>query len=121
MKIFVAHPGTIDFQHELYGPLRESSLSKEHEIFLPHEGKSQVTKELIKQSDLLIAEVSVPSTGSGVEMGWADAFNVPILALHKEGTKRSNSVSYVAKEILEYENSEDLIEKIENFIKRSSI
>lgn len=116
MKIFVAHPGIIDFQGELYRPLRESELSKEHEIFLPHEGKAQVTKELIKRSDLLITEVSAPSTGSGVEMGWADAFDVLILALHKKGTKRSKSVEYVTKEIIEYENAEDMIEKIKNFI-----
>lgn len=66
MKIFVSHSTNYDFDSELYAPLRQSDLAKEHEIILPHENQRDVnTKDIIKNCDLVVAEVSYPSTGQG--------------------------------------------------------
>lgn len=71
MKIFVAHSSMFDFINKLYIPLWGSRLNTLHDIFLPQEnGHEEVTKELIKSCDLVIAEVSMPSTGAGIELGW---------------------------------------------------
>lgn len=117
MKIFVAHSSAFDFRKKLYEPLRASSLNTEHQIFLPQEtGEEEVTRDLIKECDFVIGEVSMPSTGMGIELGWANSFGVPILALYEAGGKRSHSVEYVAKEIIAYSDSAEMIQKISDFI-----
>lgn len=116
MKIFVAHPSTIDFRQELYHPIKRSDLSSEHDFFLPQDSDAPVTRDLIKNSDAMIVEVSEASTGSGIEMGWANTLHVPILALHKAGTRPSKAVTYVTNDIHEYENTVDLVNKIEEFL-----
>lgn len=47
----------------------------------------------IRQSDMLIAEVSVPSHGVGYEIGFALGLGKPVLALYKEGRKISKMIS----------------------------
>lgn len=118
MKIFVPHSKAFDFVNKLYIPLRTSHLNGEHEFFLPSEnGKMEITRDLIKSCDLVIAEVSMPSTGEGIEIGWADMFNVPIICIYEKGSKISRSLQYVAKEFIEYESPEDMLKRIESYLK----
>jgi hypothetical protein len=118
MKIFVAHATSSNFKEELYQPLRESSLDKTHEIHLPQEhGKQTVTKEFIKSCDLIIAECSFPSTGQGIELGWANIYQVPILCIYKKGIEPSKALHYVTHNFITYENADDMISQIETFIK----
>jgi len=118
MKIFVAHATNSNFQEELYKPLRNSPLNEQHEIVLPQEGeKMTVTKEFIKGCDLLIAEVSHPSTGQGIELGWADALDVPIICIYKEGANISGALSNVCKKFLMYTSSENMVDDIEGALK----
>ncbi len=113
MKIFVAHSSNFDFKSKLYEPLRASSLNTEHEIHLPHEGeRKEITKDTIKDCDLLLAEVSAPSLGAGIEMGWANAFGVPIIAMSEKGSRVSWSIDNVVTERFEYESAEEMIEKL---------
>ena len=110
MKIYVAHSSSFDYQNELYEPLKQSGLAKAHKFFLPHDGGNpENSKDIIKDSDLLIAEVSYPSTGAGIEIGWANSFGVPIWAVYKEGTKPSSSIKHVAPKIFPYKDSADLV------------
>lgn len=120
MKIYVAHTRDSDFQNELYKPIKESPLSKEHTFVLPHEmsAGSFKSKDLFKTDcDLVIAEVSYPATGLGIELGWADMLNVPIACIYHKGSKLSNSLKAVTQNFFEYENSTELIEGIEKTIK----
>lgn len=113
MKIFVAHSSNFNFKEELYKPLRESALNTQHEIFLPQEnGKEVVTKETIKNSDVVVAEVSYASTGQGIELGWADVFGVPIVCIYKEGSKISGSLQFITKEFIIYKNKEEMVDKL---------
>lgn len=117
MKIFITHSNSFNFKEELYKPLRSSSLNDEHEIIFPHEEDTKVdTKKIIKNQDLIIAEVSYSSTGSGIEIGWASAFEILIIGIFKAGSTPSSSVSYIAKDQIEYKNSEDLISKLSNYL-----
>ncbi len=117
MKIFVSHTNQIDYQNELYKPLKESTLNQTHSFFLPHdENKSVNTKKEIQTSDLILAEVSFPATGSGIEIGWADAVNVPLLCVYKEGMKISGSLKFITNDFIEYSSSEDLIIKLTDYL-----
>lgn len=113
MKIFVAHSSNFDFKNELYIPLRSSNLNNLHEIRLPQEkGYEEITKDIIKNSDVVVAEVSYPSTGQGIELGWANIFEVPIICIHKEGSKISSSLSKITDKFIVYKDKEDMISKL---------
>lgn len=115
MKIFVTHASAFDFKKNLYDPIHASELSKMHEFVLPEEQKyngTWNTKEVIQSSELVIADCSVHSTGAGIEMGWANAAGTPIIVVHQTGTKPTSVVKYVTDKVIEYENGEELIEKI---------
>ncbi len=117
MKIFVSHTKKSDYEDELYEPLRKSHLNNEHDIFLPHEGDRNVnTKSEIQASDLMLAEVSFPATGSGIEIGWADAADVPLLCVHKAGMKISGSLKFLTEDFIEYNSPEDLISKLSDYL-----
>ena len=119
MKIFVAHSSNFDFKNELYSPLRNSELNKTHEIFLPQEKSDigPITKDIIKNSDLIIAEISFPSTGQGIELGWANIYGIPIICIYKNDAKTSRSLKKITDQFISYDNSNDMIEKLTSFIK----
>ncbi len=113
MTIFVAHASSFDFRTKLYDPLRASALNAEHEILLPQEGaREEITRDMIRSADVLVAEVSVPSLGAGIEMGWADAFGVPIIALYESGSQVSFSIDNVVTTRIEYDTADDMVTKL---------
>ena len=89
-----------------------------HELAFPHVWHEQdkSTKEFLKNADLVIAEVSHPSTGQGIELGWADMLNVPMLFLRKQGSRSSNSLRYLKGNYIDYTTSEDLIQKVQAYL-----
>ena len=116
MKIYIAHSKNSDYKEELYVPLQNSSLAKQHELILPHQESSSLfsSKEFFQSGcDLIIAEVSYPATGLGIELGWANVYNTKIICVHKPGVKVARSLQAVSDTFLEYENSKDLIDKLE--------
>ncbi len=118
MKIFVPHSSNFDFMNELYLPLRNSLLNGLHEFILPQENKHEViTRELIKDCDIVLAEVSYPSTGQGIELGWASMLNVPIACIYKEGLKYSPALRYITDIFIDYKSPNDMIEKITEILK----
>jgi nucleoside 2-deoxyribosyltransferase len=118
MKIFVAHSSNFDFKNKLYKPLRDSLLNEKHEFLLPQEkGKEVITKDIIKDCDLLLAEVSYPSTGQGIELGWANVFNVPIICIFREGSKYSSSLGLIVDKFVSYKDVKDMIKQLDKAIK----
>ena len=113
MKIFISHSSNFDFEQELYNPLKESALNTQHIISFPVENEKEVnTKELIKNSDVVVAEVSYASTGQGIELGWANMLSIPIICIYKEGSKISGSLQFITKELIEYKNKEEMVDKL---------
>ena len=47
----------------------------------------------LRECDVLIAEVSIPSHGVGYEVGFALGLGKPVLALHRDGRKVSKMIS----------------------------
>ncbi len=126
MNIYVAHSGNYDYLKLLYYPIRNSDLNIKYNIVLPHENKGEPynSKEYLKKCDLMIADVSLPSTGEGIELGWADIYKTPIVCVFLKNTKISNSLKVLTDDFIEYENPDDLVLKLINFLnefsKRSS-
>lgn len=121
MKIYVGHSSSFDYRTELYQPLQELDLVGCEFVF-PHVDSEAPTnsKEQMKSIDLMIAEVSYPSTGLGIEIGWADSLNKPIVCIHKAGTVPSTAISGVCREITEYDSLESLKEAMKKVVKQFS-
>jgi len=119
MKIYIAHSRSFDFKKELYEPIRQSSLNNKHTFVLPHETSDEPfnSKDYFKnEADLMIAEVSESAIGLGIELGWADIYEVPIICIYRSGSKVSSSLKVVSKNFVEYSNSKELISEIERVI-----
>lgn len=122
MRIYISHSREFDFENELYKPLHESELPSIHTFIFPHEENLSGinAKELFyrKECDLIIAEVSYPSTGQGIELGWADMYELPIICLYKEGAKASESLHFVSKRFLMYTSQQNMLEDITGLLKQ---
>lgn len=119
MKMYLAHSTHIDYEAQLYAPLRASVLNSQHVIVLPHEqGNKMKSKDIIRSSDIMFAEVSIPSTSLGIEIGWADAFGVRVVCMHKSDAQPSSSLRYITNDFIEYSDSNDLVEKMSDLISR---
>lgn len=118
MRIYIVHPTNMDYQKEIYGPLKNDDFFLEHELILPHEKSAEISnaRDDYKNVDLVIAECSQPSIGVGIELGWFYDDEKPIYGFYKSGAKISNAVNVVAKKIIEYQDAQDLIDKIKNII-----
>ena len=118
MKIYIAHSKRIDYQNELYAPIRKHFTSPQYEIILPHEkdDSSSNTREFYKNIDVLIAECSDVATGLGIELGWAYDDGKPIYVLSRAGSKISGSLQSVTKHFYEYHSEQEMISIIEEII-----
>ncbi len=105
MKIYIIHSREFDFESQLYAPIKAcQSLMQEHEVILPHDANTagQFSKPIIDASDIIFAEISFPSTGMGIELGWAHAANKTIICLCKHNKQSSSSIKYICKSIISY-------------------
>ena len=113
MKIYIGHSKNFDFKKELYQPLKQSGLASKHELVFPHETDQVInSKDIIKNCDLMIAEVSFPATGLGIELGWANCFERQIICIYKTGSKISSSLKVVTNTFIEYSDNEELVNKL---------
>ena len=119
MKIYVAHSSDFDYQNELYVPLKNSEFFKQHEFILPHDDNNyKHERDFYKSIDLVIAEVSYPSTGLGIELGFLYDDNKPIYCIHQSDKKTSSSISVVASNINVYSNLDEMIEIVKKITDR---
>lgn len=125
MKIYVSHSKNFNYQRDLYEPLKNSSLAQEHEFVFPHLDSEQPfdSKKTFeaKECQLILAEVSLPSTGQGIELGWANMLNLPIIAFHNTQAEISNSLQKICKKIIAYENTiEEIIVELKQAINQGT-
>lgn len=118
-RIYIGHSRDerLNYQEELYSPLI-SSLDDD-EVIVPHEkgAEAQInSKEVLPTCNLMIAEVSYPSTGLGMELAWAEYAAVPVLCIYKISCQPSSSVTNVFPNIISYESNVDMVEKVTSWI-----
>ena len=110
IKVYISHAS--GFEKELYDVFRGV---KEFDFILPHESKIKNSKTVIKSCDAMIADVSKPSHGVGIEIGWAESFGVPIILIVKKGSKLSSSLKFVSKPIT-YNKFTDILPRLKTKI-----
>jgi nucleoside 2-deoxyribosyltransferase len=119
VKIYVSHKRKTNFIDELYEPLKKSGLANKHDFIFPHDGNRAFDSTDIitnKKVDLIIAEVSYPATGQGIEIGWAFLKEIPVICVYKKGADIAGSLKSVTDKFVEYDNSDDLIKKLSRII-----
>ena len=95
--------------------LTEHIGSKEIEIIEKHQTDEDIYLqdiEYMKNSDLFVAEVSVPSIGVGYELGYADALNKKMVCLYDNNSEKPLSAMISGNkniEIMEYINIDELL------------
>ncbi len=88
MKIYIVHSNSFDYKNNLYIPIRNSKLNLKHDIIFPHETNEFINStKTIQNADLIIDEVSYPSTGMGIELGYAESLNKKIACIYKKNSK----------------------------------
>lgn len=114
MKIYLAHSTGFDFVNELYRPIQGSAIFQKHTWIIPHADNSFInSKEALKIVDLVIAEVSYPSTGMGIELGWANMLDKKVICIYRSDKTYSSSLETVCGIFIPYNSKEELIEKLE--------
>lgn len=123
MNIYISHSSSYDYENEIYRPIRESELAYTYRFFLPHEPENidVDAKDELKQTDVLVAETSLPSTGQGIELGQANVVGVPIMCFFKAGSKPSSSLRFVTDKIIEYTDTQDLLDKLQTQLDQLSL
>ena len=121
MRVYVAHPTSIDYENEIYKPLRNDSFCLEHELILPHENSVSISnlREDYKNYDIAIAECSKPSIGVGIELGWLYDEKKPIYCFCREEIEPSSALKAVAKKIIKYKDGQDFVNKVKEIIEES--
>lgn len=118
MKVYVSHSSSFDYQNGLYAPLVQQ-FGDTVEFYFPHDEihEGENSREAIRSSDLVLAEVSYPSTGQGIELGWANDANVPILCINAQDQTPSSALKLITTDFIEYTSTSDLLDKLNEKLK----
>ncbi len=116
MNIYLSHSKNFDYQNQFYLPVKNSPISQNHHILYPHQNSQKpfpVKNLLAKhQIQLIIAEITYPSTGQGIELGWANACRIPIIGIHRFGAKISSSLKLITRKIIPYRKIDSILPKL---------
>jgi hypothetical protein len=117
--IYFGHSRFFDYEKEWYEPARSLSLDNDIKTIFPHDafGEGIDTRELFEKGHVLfVAEVSFPSTGLGIELGYARILRVPIVCFYRTGSAVSGSIRGVTDQCIEYSDTADLQKKLGEYI-----
>lgn len=119
INIYIGHSRDRDYE-SIYQTIEKNMDLEKFNFLLPHKmdknsrnGRAFYNKSNI---DIFIAEVSQPSTGLGIEMGWAYEEQIPIYGLYKKGSIPSNAIKSVSDYFIEYNDIEDFINKLKQVL-----
>ena len=110
---FISHPSSAPDRTPVFlSALQYFNAEHVHDLELLYPPRKlidfQSRRAQLEQADLVIAEVSVPSTGSGVELGLAHAAEKPVIAFHQGTTVMSPVIQTVATAIHVYITDEHI-------------
>lgn len=118
LQIYLGHSTGYDYQSRLYLPIKNSELWHMHQFILPHDAQTEPihSKKSIAHCNMMLAEVSYPSTGLGIELGWANELERPILCMYQEGHEPSKSLQLVCKHFICYSDEKSLVQRLTDYI-----
>jgi nucleoside 2-deoxyribosyltransferase len=70
----------------------------------------------ISSAEMLVAELSSKVIGVGIEVGYAKALGKKIVYLRGKGTEYSKTIGGLADDSIEYDNVDDLKEKLSSVV-----
>lgn len=113
-KWFISHPsGAYRHTPVFFDAIEQFSQEEKNkvEMILPRDeqGEHNNTKMLIEEADLVIAEVSIASTGSGIELGWASAAGKDIVIFHQGAEVASPALQFVTQKMHSYITEDDIV------------
>jgi len=88
------------------------------EIKLDSQDLMQVALDSIRQSDAVLIEFSEKGVGLGIEAGYASAFDIPVLVLHRSDAEVSTTLKGVSTEVIPYSDGDSLRAAVVNLIAR---
>lgn len=119
-KWFISHPSAGPDHTPTFYKAIERFRDEEPRITIvfPHALRAEidVTKKDIEAADLVIAEVSIASTGSGIELGWANAAGKEIIAFHQTADDPSPAVQFVTKSFHPYITEEHILKVLKDLL-----
>jgi hypothetical protein len=120
LNIYFVHSTKFDYNNLIYKKILSSSICLAHNLMLPmtKEYQNIYAKELMAKADIIIAEVSNPSFGLGLELKWLSKVNKPKLFLSLENTIPSKYQKLVPSIKTTDENT--YLQAIEDFIKENA-
>jgi len=118
MRIYVGHSSSFDYVKELYQPLKSAKFWRNYTFILPHDTQVGVThsKSIISNCDLMLAEVSYPSTGLGIELGWAYEADCRIACIYREGASLSSALNLLCADFIEYTDANNMITILPDYL-----
>ncbi|HAU28753.1 MAG TPA: hypothetical protein DCW68_01400 [Rhodospirillaceae bacterium] len=118
MKVYCVHSRAFDFRNAYYKPLAQLAKATGHTFIFPHEQEDAVqnSQDIIRSCDLVVAEVSFPSIGMGIEIGWAHAYGKPIVAIFRQNANLSSSLHIITNDIHSYADPEEIASIVAPFL-----
>ncbi len=125
-RVFLAAPFTFNFEAEFLDHIEEFLMGLGYSVIVPHdfanddvsdeEIRRQIHTDLaqVENSDILIADVTKPSHGVGMEILHAHKLGKRVILIAQSGTRISSMARVHSHNTLEYNNSEELKQKLES-------
>jgi nucleoside 2-deoxyribosyltransferase len=131
-KIFLAVPYTYNFDENFIRRIEKYLSGLGYTVMIPHDfinedarkandvekvkSNVQLDFDLLDNSDILLADVSIPSHGVGIEILHAHRTSKKVILVVKSGTRVSNMARAHAHEMLEYADLNDLEKKLKTVL-----
>ena len=101
LRLYIGHATQgFNYKNTLYVFLKKSAWAKNHSLILPHDNNTVPidSKKLFteaKQDLIMLADLSAPSTGLGMEIFWAKQYSIPVIFCAQEGSNPTSAVKFV--------------------------
>ncbi|AJD93485.1 hypothetical protein JMA_41680 (plasmid) [Jeotgalibacillus malaysiensis] len=121
MNIYVGHSKQMNYKEELYPVLKKIGDEMGVRFILPHDESLELypSKEVLPTCDYMLADISLPALGLGIEIGWANMMDIPVFFIHKSDSELSHSVKAVSQNIRQYDSIDDLESVVREWVLNS--
>ncbi len=122
-SVMISNPESIENYHKLISMIDTEKFAVSSPLDTmqfsgTNEERYERAMQMLKNTSLMIAEMSNVSTGQGMEIQMAAILGIPILVIAKENSKVSGLVKGcpVVRKIAYYDDINEIKEDIDNFI-----
>jgi len=116
IKVYIIHSDKVNYKEEIYKPLLEKGLMNDFFLILPlsEKYKSTYIKDLMKDSDIIICDLTKSNFFLNLELKTANKLNKPIYYFIKNDDK--NIKKYKIDNLTVYNNKEEFSVLVSNML-----